>query len=141
MAAIYHQLIIKSGIKKIFDAVTVPKELENWWPLICTGTVKKGAEYNFYFGEPYNWFAEISDINMNQSVEYKITKADEDWAPTTFAFYLTSDGNITVLNFEHRDWQQENNHFKIASFCWAILLYGLKNYLEKGIVIPFEERS
>jgi hypothetical protein len=70
-----------------------------------------------------------------------MTKADEDWIGTTFGFELTETNDGVILNFIHKDWPYENDHFKIASYCWAILLKGLKQYVEKGIIVPFEKRE
>lgn len=68
-------------------------------------------------------------------------KPDLDWNPTTFGFDLKSTGNSTLVEFSHVNWQNNNHEFRNSSFCWALLLNGLKNYLEKGIVVPFEERN
>lgn len=48
------------------------------------------------------------------------------------------------VNFSHVNWAEANDHFKHSSFCWALLLNGLKNYLEdnyleNGIIIPFKK--
>jgi len=47
----------------------------------------------------------------------------------------------TLLKFSHENWQELNHNFKHSSFCWAMLLNDLKNYLENGIIIPFEKRN
>ncbi len=70
-----------------------------------------------------------------------MTSSDDDWNPTTFGFELEPTNNGTLLMFSHINWVKENQEFKQSSFCWAILLSGLKNYLEKGMVIPFTERN
>ncbi|MEQ8573885.1 MAG: SRPBCC domain-containing protein, partial [Fulvivirga sp.] len=71
----------------------------------------------------------------------KMTDADEDWNPTSFGFDLTElEGGVDV-KFWHVGWPECNHHFRRSSYCWAILLQGLKNYIEKGIIIPFEERE
>jgi uncharacterized protein YndB with AHSA1/START domain len=141
MPNIYHQFEIKTETKKVFDAITLSSQFENWWPQRCAGTPSLGEHYNFYFGEQYDWHAIISSMVPNESVHYKITVSDEDWQPTSFGFDLSPTQNGTLVNFIHKDWAYENDHFKIASFCWAILLNGLKNYVEKGTIIPFDQRS
>jgi len=70
-----------------------------------------------------------------------MTKSDIDWNPTSFGFDMEEQENGTYLNFCHVDWAEVNFEFKNSSFCWAMLLNGLKNYLEKGIIIPFQERN
>ncbi|WP_424960993.1 SRPBCC family protein [Ekhidna sp.] len=138
---IYHNLVIKSSLDHVFDAVSNPDHLINWWPLKCSGSPQKGKEYNFYFGEEYDWFGEVVSCETGKSFHIKMTHSDEDWEPTTFGFDLAQDEGQVSLSFWHAGWQQCNNHFKIASFCWAMLLNGLKKYVEEGHIIPFENRS
>ncbi|PZX57849.1 SRPBCC family protein [Algoriphagus chordae] len=139
--AIYHRLIISASVGEVFEAISEPKHLINWWPLSCTGKPELNAQYNFYFGESYNWFGRVSKIDSNTTFHVKMTKADPDWDPTTFGFDLETSGTNVTVNFSHSGWPACNEHFKVASYCWAILLHSLKNYLEKGIIIPFEERE
>jgi len=138
---IYHDLIIHAPLDEVFESVTRPEHLVNWWPLRCTGAVEKGAEYNFYFTAEYDWFGEVTECILNEAFYIKMTKADADWNTTSFGFDLEELEGGTQLHFWHKDWPECNAHFKIASFCWAMLLNGLKNYVEEGIVIPFEERQ
>ncbi|GAA4896603.1 hypothetical protein GCM10023311_21690 [Flaviramulus aquimarinus] len=138
---IYHNLIIKASLKAIFDAVSQPKHLDNWWTLKSSGIPELGIEYNLNFTDDYNWFCKVSKIEPNKSIHFKMTKSDKDWNSTTFGFDLKTKNNNTLLKFSHQNWQEKNHHFKQSSFCWAMLLNGLKNYLEKGVIVPFKDRT
>ena len=70
-----------------------------------------------------------------------MTKSDADWNPTAFNFDLERSENNVLVKFWHIGWPEFDMHFRRPSFCWAMLLNGLKNYVEKGIIIPFEERE
>lgn len=139
--SIYHDFSIDAELNKIFDAITLPDHLINWWPLKCTGEPKPGAEYNFNFTDDFDWYGIVSGFIPNQSFHIKMIQSDEDWKPTTFGFELEKSNEKVIVHFSHTGWPACNAHFKTASFCWALLLNGLKNYVEKGIIIPFEERS
>ncbi|WP_299120174.1 SRPBCC domain-containing protein [uncultured Winogradskyella sp.] len=139
--SIYFNFIIKSDKESVYKAVSEPEHLVNWWPLKCSGTPQVGKEYNFNFTDEYDWYAEVKSCKQWDHIHYKMTKSDDDWNPTTFGFNLKQKDKGICLNFFHKDWPECNNHFKHSSFCWAMLLKGLKDYLEKGIIIPFEERS
>ena len=142
MHSILHEFAIRSSAESVFQAFTVPAQFECWWPKRCTGTPALGERYNFYFGDAFDWFAHISEIAQRRSVCYKLDESDSDWQPTSFGIELTEeDTGTTIVSFYHRDWREANRHFRIASFCWAMLLNGLKNYVEKGIVVSFENRS
>ncbi|XCF05553.1 SRPBCC domain-containing protein [Tamlana crocina] len=138
---IYHNFLIKASPKEVFDGVSQPKHLDNWWTLKSSGIPEIGAEYNLNFTDKYDWYCKVSKVIPNQSFHLKMSKADADWSPTTFGFDLEKTEKGTMVLFSHINWPEANNHFKHSSFCWALLLNGLKNYLEKGIVVPFEDRE
>jgi hypothetical protein len=70
-----------------------------------------------------------------------MTKADEDWTNTVFGFEIVNLEEGVRLEFWHKGWPDCNHHFRRSSWCWAILLNGLKNYIEKGTIVPFCERE
>ncbi len=51
---IYHDLVIKASLQEVFNAISKPKHLNNWWSKKCTGTPKLNAEYNLYFTPEYD---------------------------------------------------------------------------------------
>lgn len=138
---IYHNLIVHAEKDLLFRAIADPDELEKWWPLKCSGHQAVGAQYNFYFGPEYDWLGEVVTYNKGAAFYIKMLKADPDWNPTIFGFDLTEQGNGIKLQFSHTGWPHRNDHFKTASFCWALLLKGLKDYVETGKIIPFNARS
>ena len=139
--SIYHDFIINSDINSVFNAITNPKELINWWPKSSTGKPSLNEEYNFYFSDEYDWYGKVISYEKNKSFHIQMIKSDDDWLPTSFGFDLETFNNSVKVKFSHINWPNCNNHFKRSSYCWAILLQGLKNYIEKGIIIPFEERE
>lgn len=139
--AIHHDLFIQATAASIFQAISQPERLTQWWPLRCEGEPREGATYNFHFAPEYDWYAEVLKCVPEQHFHLKMTQADEDWNPTSFGFDLVAvDGGVQV-SFWHRGWPACNHHFRRSSYCWAILLKGLKDYVEKGTVVPFEERE
>ena len=138
---IYHDLVIKASLQEVFNAISQPKHLNNWWTKKCTGTPELNAEYNLYFTPEYDWYGKVITCQPNQAFYIKMTKSDADWDSTTFGFNLEQLNEGVQVRFFHIDWPECNHHFRQSSFCWALLLNGLKNYLEKGIIVSFEERS
>lgn len=139
--SIYHDVHIETSAKEVFEAIVLPEKLVNWWPLKCSGKPLLGETYNFFFTREYNWYGKVEKIAKNKSFHIKMTDADDDWNPTTFGFDLSEQENGTMLRFGHKDWPKNNHHFRRSSYCWALLLNGLKDYLEKGIIVPFENRA
>lgn len=138
---IYHDLIIKAPISRVYEAITQPSDLVNWWPLKCSGKPEIGEAYNFYFSPEYDWYAQVIKASPSEAFHLKMTISDADWDPTSFGFDLTTENDQVQLKFWHIDWPACNAHFRRSSFCWAMLLNGLKNYVEKGIIVPFEGRE
>jgi len=139
--SIYHDLEISAPVQKVFQAITAPNHLINWWPLKCSGKPEKDAEYNFYFGPEFNWFGKVKELVKSKSFHIKMTQSDPDWDPTSFGFDLEQNGNKVLVKFWHIGWPSCNKHYRRSSFCWALLLNGLKNYIEEGVIIPFDERA
>lgn len=138
---IYHNLTITAPPQQVFDAISLPVHLINWWPMRCSGSPVLNAEYNFNFTDEYDWHGMVSKMEPNKSFHIKMTQSDGDWNPTTIEFELDDLGDKMSVRFSHRNWPELNDHFKYSSFCWAILLNGLKNYIEKGEIIPFDKRE
>ncbi len=141
MYSIFHNLFITATPPQVFEAITIPEHLNNWWTKKSSGTPTVGEQYNFYFTPDYNWYGVVNLCEPNKRFYIKMTQADEDWSPTSFGFDLVAQKNGIQLRFQHTDWPACNDHFRRSSFCWAILLNGLKNYVEKGEIMPFEERE
>ncbi|WP_281542762.1 SRPBCC family protein [Maribacter aestuarii] len=139
--SIYHNLTILSAPQKVFEAITHPEHLNHWWTKKCSGIPREGEIYNFFFTAEYDWYSEVVKCKTNEQFYISMTESDADWDSTTFGFDLKAISDGTQLNFSHRGWPQCNEHFKRSSYCWAILLLGLKSYVEKGIIVPFEERQ
>lgn len=139
--AIHHNLYINSTRARIFEAITQPKQLIKWWPKGCQGKPELDEIYNFYFAPEYDWYGKVIKVQQNKSFYIKMIQSDDNWNPTSFGFELKSKGNGVTVMFSHEGWPSCNAEFRESSYCWAILLNSLKNYLEKGIIVPFEDRE
>lgn len=138
---LYHDFYINARADKVFTAITAPDHLVNWWPAKSSGEAKHGSIYRLFFSREYDWLAEVVGFELNKSFHLKMIKADEDWAPTTFGFDLIEKEGRTLVQFVHRDWPELNHHFRKSNWHWALLLKALKDYVEEGIIIPFENRA
>jgi len=138
---IHHELFVASSAARTYQAITQPQHLVNWWPLKCVGKPIEGETYNFNFTDAYDWHGIVSKVVKNKIFQIKMTKSDDNWNQTSFGFNLEEKNDGVVLRFQHLGWEELNEEFRQSSYCWAILLQGLKNYLEKNVVIPFEERE
>lgn len=139
--SIYHDLKIYAPISKVFEGVSSPALLNEWWTNDCKGECKIGSEYELRFSQNCVWFARVTKMIQNREFELLMFNSHEDWDDTKIGFHLENIGDVTKLRFYHSDWNNLNEHFRISSYCWAVYLRILKGYLEKGIRIAYDERD
>ncbi len=140
MVSILHQFHVKAQAGKVFDAFAMPEGLINWWPAKASGSPKLNQRYTFWFAPEYDWAGEVIHVVPGREITWKMSKVSRDWLDTEVGVVLADDTNGTRIDFFHRHWREANEHYRISNFCWAILLQGLKQYVETGVVVPFEDR-
>lgn len=140
MADICHDFPIKGSAAQVFSAISTPEGLNSWWSKTCEGTPREGAEYDFGFGPGYDWRAVVMECIPNSVFELKMTEADDDWRGSRLSFKLAEDDGNTQVVFRHSDWPEENEHYRISCYCWAMYLRHLKRYVESGATVAYEDR-
>lgn len=139
-ADILHDFPIAAAPTRVFEAITTPAGLDQWWTVRSSGTPQPGTEYQLWFGPEYDWRAVVSIARPNQAFELRLTKAMVDWLGTRVGFLLAPTAAGTQLQFYHAGWNGATEHFRISSFCWAMYLRVLRRYLEYGEQVPYDER-
>ena len=140
MPDIYHDFPINSSLQKVFAAVSTAEGLNNWWTKTCDGTPAEGEEYKLGFGAEYEWRAVVTTCIPESEFELRLIKADSDWQNSRLSFSLTQQNGTTNVKFQHLDWPEANEHYRISCFCWAMYLRLLKRYVEAGETVPYEVR-
>lgn len=141
MADILHQFRVNASARRVYDAFCTPADLNNWWPAQSSGRPQTGETYTLWFGPEYDWRAKVTEAVPGKHFTWKMTQAMDDWMGTEVGIQLTEDKDGTIVDFSHKGWPEANAHFRISNYCWGYLLAGLKNYLEAGVVVPFEKRN
>lgn len=141
MADLFHNLTIENDISDVYHAFSDPEELNKWWTKESSGKASEGEFYRMFFGVPHDWRFKVTIAQLPSRFEWQVVQADPDWKDTRLGVQLSEDDKGTSVAFYHTGWPEENEHFKHSNFCWALLLNGLKQYLEKGTITPFEERA
>ena len=132
MFSIEHSIEIEADASLVFDAITKPEGLSSWWTAKSSGKLAIGEQYNFYFTPDFDWWAVVVAFEENESVEFVMTDADEDWMSTRLVFSISVTGVNLLLTLEHEDWKSQNEHFYRTKDCWKDYLENLKKYIEKG---------
>jgi uncharacterized protein YndB with AHSA1/START domain len=140
MADICHDFPIKGSAAQVFAAISSAEGLNSWWSKTCTGTPHEGAQYVFGFGPGYDWRAVVTQCVPDSVIEFQMTQADEDWTGSRLNFRLDGNEGVTNVVFRHSGWPEENQHYRISCYCWAMYLRHLKRYVETGETVVYEER-
>lgn len=140
MADIIHYFLIKASPQKVFPAISTPAGLDVWWTKESSGVPEVGADYELYFGPGYDWRAVVSRCVPGTEFELELTSAHEDWQGTRMGIILKEKDDITDVRFHHCGWPEDNEHYRISCYCWAMYLRLLKRYVEFGEVVPYETR-
>lgn len=140
MPDILHDFPIGASIERVFEAISLPHHLDQWWTKRSAGSPGQGAEYELWFGPGYDWRAVIEAFDPPGVLEYRMTEADREWQGTRVGFQLEKNGSGTQVRFQHVGWPHQTDHFRTSSFCWAMYLRILRRYLEHGEQVPYELR-
>jgi hypothetical protein len=64
-----------------------------------------------------------------------------DWDGTRVGCELTTESpGLTRGRFYHTGWPEDNEHWRVSCYCWAMYLRLLRRYLEAGELVPYEKR-
>jgi uncharacterized protein YndB with AHSA1/START domain len=140
MADIIQDFTIKAPCHNVFEAISSSAGLDTWWTKHSSGTPAEGHEYELSFGPGYDWRAVVSRCNPDKEFELRITSAQEDWLETRVGFLLEEKDGVTTAHFHHTGWPESNEHYQVSCYCWAMYLRLLKRYVERGEVVPYEDR-
>ena len=125
---------------RVFDGVTQPILLDQWWTLRSSGRPTVGTVYTLDFGPNHLWRAIVTKSQPAEHFELRLTEADADWSDTVVGFEFTPRDAGTRVRFYHQGWPEENAHFRTSCHCWALYLRILRRHLEHGETVPYDRR-
>ena len=140
MANILHEFTISAPPERIFECMTTPAGLDQWWTHYSSGKAEVDALYTLGFGPEYDWEARVTKCAKDAEFELELIEASDEWIGTRVGFHLASLGDHTRVSFHHSGWKAETSHFGTSSFCWAMYLRLLRRYIENGESVPYDDR-
>ena len=140
MADIQHEFPIFVSAARVYEGLTTPAGLDSWWTKRSAGVPTEGTEYDLGFGDGYEWKARVVRAVPEKEFELELTVADPDWVGSRVGFALAEKGTMTTVRFHHAGWPNENEHWRVSTFCWAMYLRILKRNLEHGETVEYERR-
>lgn len=140
MADIVLEFPIKAAAARVFQAISTPGGLDQWWTARSKGEPRLGAEYELWFGPKYDWRAKVTRCRPDAEFELELTRADPEWIGTKVGFALTGEGAVTHIRFHHLGWPSESEQWRVSCYCWAMYVRILRRYIEHGETVPYERR-
>lgn len=140
MADIVQDFPIAVPPARVYDAVSQPSLLDQWWTVRSDGTPVVGTPYTLDFGPDHVWSATVTRADPGRAFELRLTHADGDWLDTVVCFELEPTTAGTAVRFAHRGWPHANAHYRTSCHCWALYLRVLRRHLEHGEVVPYDDR-
>lgn len=141
MADIIHEFTVKVEPERVFQSFATPGGLEKWWTTKSTGEIREGGTFRLYFGPEFDWEAKVTRYLPPSAFELQIMQAHADWIGTFVGCNLSPEGkNATRVRFHHTGWSEQNEHWRLSCFCWAMYLRILRRNLEYGEFVDYEKR-
>lgn len=140
MADIVHRFPIRASARRVFEAMTAPKELDAWWTARSAGKPEPGAAYELWFGPSYDWRARVTRCDPGHGFEWTITEAMDDWTGTRVGFELTENDGVTMVDFYHAGWREASEHYRTSNTCWAMYLRILRRHVEFAEIVAYDDR-
>jgi uncharacterized protein YndB with AHSA1/START domain len=135
MEAIRHYLVIKNAPEKVFEAITTEEGLKSWWAKETVAKAEVGFVNIFTFGKSRNEIR-VTNIVLNQKVEWTCVKSIDEWMDTTFSFHLEEKEGKTILRFTHSGWKAITDTFADCNYAWGQFMKSLKMHCETGTGTP-----
>ena len=140
MADIHHDFPVAARPDEVFRAVSTTEGLAVWWSQEASGEPGPGAEIDLSFGPGYEWRARAEVWEPGERIEWRLTRADDDWVGTCVCFDLEPTASGTRVSFRHTGWREKNAHYRTSCFCWAMYLRLMKRWVERGERVAYGER-
>lgn len=137
--SIYHRLLIKVPVEKVYEALTTQQGLAGWWTPDTIAEAEKGSILRFGFGPDYFKEMRVEELKPYSKVKWLCIKAFPEWIGTTLTFELEAVAKGTILTFHHDGWKEYSNEFASCSFDWALFFKSLKLLCETGKGKPYPD--
>jgi uncharacterized protein YndB with AHSA1/START domain len=139
-ADILHDFPIAVPRARVFEGVSSPAGLDEWWTARSSGAPVPGSEYQLWFGPEYDWRAVVTVAEPDRAFELRLTRSLDDWLGTRVGFQLEPAAAGTQVRFYHTGWPGTSAHYRTSCYCWAMYLRVLRRHLEFGERVPYERR-
>jgi uncharacterized protein YndB with AHSA1/START domain len=133
---IQHEIALRAGAKKIYEALTTRQGLLGWNTSHVSGDGTVGSEWILsYGGDPdFAWRIDRADAGK---VVWTCTRGPGDSVGTTVEYTVQpAEGGRTCVFLTHDGWPHPEGNFTKCNTLWGGLLHHLKDFVESGKAAP-----
>lgn len=134
------EITIKAPAARIFDAVTSPKELVEWWGVAGKFQVTKmesdlrpGGKWRMYLttgnGTETTVAGEYREIDRPWLLSFTWIREQEDWPETLVRWDLEEKNGMTTVRVTHSGFTSKTMRARNSG--WPMILELVKTYVEK----------
>jgi uncharacterized protein YndB with AHSA1/START domain len=137
MSAIIEELTIAVAPERIFNAITEPDEIVQWWSDEARVKPEVGSLGEFRFRPPAGVLQfEVAELEQDKKVHWFSRQGPPQWAGTSVIWQLAPVQGGTRVAFTHEGFAQVDESFERTRGNWNYFLDSLKSYLETGTGTP-----
>jgi uncharacterized protein YndB with AHSA1/START domain len=137
MADILHRVGIKTGVERVYGALTTRDGLAAWWTTDTRGSGEAGGTVHFQFGEMGFFDMKVLALEPGKRVRWQVVDGPPEWIGTEVDWDLRQEGDHAIVLFKHRGWKEPVEFMHHCSTKWATFLMSLKAFGETGQGAPF----
>ena len=137
--SIFHRLLIKTPVEKVYEALTRQEGLAGWWTPDTKAKPELHSVSRFAFGPEYFKEMKVEELKPYSKVKWLCIKGYEEWIGTTVTFELEPHQKGATLFFHHDGWKEYSEGFASCSYDWALFLRSLKFLCETGKGFPYPD--
>jgi uncharacterized protein YndB with AHSA1/START domain len=137
MVHIIHRVGIRASLDQVYDAVATVKGISRWWTHNTSGTSEIGKTIVVRFHaldgrEIGSMNMEVTALDPNKKVQWKITAGPDEWIGTNVTFDLHQEDDYSIVIFSHNNWREQVEFTAHCSMKWGIFMLSLKELVETG---------
>jgi uncharacterized protein YndB with AHSA1/START domain len=132
MSDILHRIGVVAPLDEVYEAITTPQGLAEWWTTDTVGKNEVGGELAFRFGDVGGFDMEILELDPAGRVRWLVIDGPEEWIGTEVDWKLEQREDWTIVLFKHQGWREPVEFMHHCSTKWASFLMSLKELVETG---------
>lgn len=135
MAQIAHLVRIQATPEAVYQRVASTAGIAEWFTEATCQDFGKGGRLELRFGTESVAFT-ISELIEPSRIAWHCTTEGNSWFDTDIIFEFESQGDGTLVRFDHLGWAAVTDRLRDCSMSWAYFLESLKSLMETGRGTP-----